>query len=292
MATVPTAVGAPKGRRVRRLRTVGRPSPLVYTAVVLVVIASLFPLYWSFIVASRDNSAVGAGAPVLTPGGYLFDNIARVFDTVDFWAALQNSLIIASTTTVANVLFSSLAGFAFTKLRFRGRNLLLGAVIATVMVPTQLGIVPLYMLVTDLGLTGVSAVILPTLVSAFGVFWMRQAIDETIPDELVEAARVDGANLLRVWWHVVLPGVRSQAAVLGMFVFMTSWNDFFYPLIVMPPDTGGTVQTALNVLASGYYQDYSLMMAGSVLAVLPLLIAFVFFSRQLVSGVMAGAVKG
>ncbi|GGO92318.1 carbohydrate ABC transporter permease [Wenjunlia tyrosinilytica] len=270
-----------------------RPGPLVYTAMALLVLASLFPLYWTFVVASNDNSVIGQSTPPLVPGGHLFDNFSRVFDSVEFWIAMKNSLIISTTTAVSNVVLSTMAGFAFAKLRFRGRNLLLGTVVATVMVPTQLGIVPLYMMITKMGLfASVSAVILPSLVSAFGVFWMRQAIDENIPDELVEAARVDGCRLIGVWWHVVLPGVRSTASVLAMFVFMTAWNDFFWPLIVLPPGTGGTVQTVLSQLAAGYFTDYSLIMSGAFLGVLPLLVLFVAFARQIVSGVMAGAVKG
>ena len=278
--------------RTRRL-VERRPGPLIYTAMALLVTASLFPLYWTFVVASSDNTVIGQATPPLVPGGHLLENFSRVFDSVDFWLALKNSVIISTTTAVSNVVFSTMAGFAFAKLRFKGRGILLGTVVATVMVPTQLGIVPLYMMITEMGLyASVSAVILPALVSAFGVFWMRQAIDENIPDELIEAARVDGCRLIGVWWHIVLPGVRSTAAVLAMFVFMTAWNDFFWPLVVLPPGTGGTVQTVLSQLASGYFTDYSLIMSGAFLGILPLLVLFVVFARQIVSGVMAGAVKG
>ncbi|KAB8167291.1 ABC transporter permease subunit [Streptomyces sp. 3MP-14] len=252
----------------------------------------MFPLYWTFVMASSDNSVLSETTPPLVPGGHLFDNISRVFDSVDFWVAIRNSLIISSAVALSNVLFSSLAGFAFAKLRFPGRDALMVVVIATLMVPTQLGIVPLYMLMSDIGLYGsLWAVILPGMVSAFGVFWMRQAIDEGIPDELVEAARVDGAGLFLIWWKVIVPGVRNTASVLGLFVFMTAWNDFFWPLVVLPADNG-TVQTALNQLAAGYYTDYALMLSGAVLAVIPLLILFALLARRVIAGVMSGAVKG
>ncbi|WP_370592669.1 carbohydrate ABC transporter permease [Streptomyces sp. NBRC 109706] len=284
---------AKPGRAGRRSRLgVRRAGPLTYAALALVALASMFPLYWTFVMASSDNSVLSETTPPLVPGGHLFDNISRVFDSVDFWIAIRNSLIISSAVALSNVIFSSLAGFAFAKLRFSGRDALLIVVIATLMVPTQLGIVPLYMLMSDFGLYGsLWAVILPGMVSAFGVFWMRQAIDEGIPDELVEAARVDGAGLFLIWWKVIVPGVRNTASVLGLFVFMTAWNDFFWPLVVLPPDNG-TVQTALNQLAAGYYTDYALMLSGAVLAVIPLLILFALLARRVIAGVMSGAVKG
>lgn len=300
--TTPTRVPAPRsaegrGRRHRPPRTgprrPDRPGALAYGVLAAITAASVFPLYWSFVVASHDDNSVLAGStPPLVPGGHLFENIQRVFELSAFWQALGNSLIVASTTAVSNVLLSSLAGFAFAKLRFPGRGFLLVCVVVTVMVPTQLGIIPLYMLVTDMGLYGkLSALIVPALVSAIGVFWMRQAVEENIPDELIEAARMDGAGLLRSYWHVVVPGVRTTATVLGMFTFMFAWNDYFWPLIALPPENG-TVQIALNQLAAGYYTDYTLMLAGVVVSVLPVLVVFTVLARRIVSGVMAGAVKG
>ncbi|MFB8212341.1 MULTISPECIES: carbohydrate ABC transporter permease [unclassified Streptomyces] len=301
--TTPTRVPAPRsaegrGRRRHRPPRTGprrpdRPGALAYGVLAAITAASVFPLYWSFVVASHDDNSVLAGStPPLVPGGHLFENIQRVFELSAFWQALGNSLIVASTTAVSNVLLSSLAGFAFAKLRFPGRGFLLVCVVVTVMVPTQLGIIPLYMLVTDMGLYGkLSALIVPALVSAIGVFWMRQAVEENIPDELIEAARMDGAGLLRSYWHVVVPGVRTTATVLGMFTFMFAWNDYFWPLIALPPENG-TVQIALNQLAAGYYTDYTLMLAGVVVSVLPVLVVFTVLARRIVSGVMAGAVKG
>ncbi|MFF3030976.1 carbohydrate ABC transporter permease [Streptomyces rubiginosohelvolus] len=287
--------GDGRGRAVLRKvpRRHDQAGSIAYALLAAVIAASVFPLYWSFVVASHDDNSVLAGStPPLVPGGHLIENIQRVFELSAFWQALGNSLIVASTTAVSNVLLSSLAGFAFAKLRFPGRNILLVCVVITVMVPTQLGIIPLYMLVTDMGLYGkLSALIVPALVSAIGVFWMRQAIEENIPDELIEAARMDGAGLLRTYWHVVVPGVRTTATVLAMFTFMFAWNDYFWPLIALPPENG-TVQIALNQLAAGYYTDYTLMLAGVVVSVLPVLVVFSVLARRIVSGVMAGAVKG
>ncbi|WHT16991.1 carbohydrate ABC transporter permease [Crossiella sp. CA-258035] len=273
--------------------TTRRPGFLVYGLLSAFLLASVFPLYFSFVVASKDNSAIGDKVPPLIPGGNLFANIARVFDTVDFWLAIQNSLIIASTVAVANVLLSSLAGFAFARLRFRGRDSLFLVVVGTAMVPTQLGVIPLYMLMSELDWYGqLQAVILPALVGALGVFMMRQACEETVPHELIEAARVDGCSVLRTFFTVALPAIRPQAAVLGMLTFMTAWNDYFWPLIVLDPNDSPTVQVAVSTLASGYYTDYSLMLTGATLGVLPVIALFLLLARHIVGGIMQGAVKG
>jgi len=277
----------------RRKASAGYAGPFVYALLVVVLLASVFPLYFSFVVASKDNSVLGEAIPPLTPGGNLIENITRVFDTVDFSLAMMNSLIVAGTVAISNVLLGTLAGFAFARLRFRGRNSLFLVVIGTSMVPAQLGVIPLYMLMSDLDWYGtLRAVIVPALIGAFSVFWMRQACEESVPRELVEAARVDGCSVLRTFWHVALPAVRPQAAVMGMFAFMTAWNDFFWPLIVLDPNDSPTVQVALSALASGYYTDYSLMLAGASLAVLPVVAIFILLARQIVGGIMQGALKG
>jgi cellobiose transport system permease protein len=263
------------------------PGPLVYGLLIAIVVASAFPLYWSFVVSSSDPSAIGDATPPLVPGGHLLDNIRDVFAKSDFWLALGNSLIVSTTVMVANVVLSCLAGFAFSRLRFPGRNTLFLLVIGTVMVPSQLGVIPLYMVVGHLGWYGrLEAVIVPGLVSAFSVFWMRQACEAAVPAELIDASTMDGCSLLRSFWHVALPALRPQAAVLAMLTFLAAWNDFFWPLIVLDPSTSPTVQVALSTLASGYYTDYSLMLTGATLGVLPVIALFVLLARQIVTGTM------
>lgn len=270
----------------------GRPNFLVYGLLVAFVLGSLFPFYWSFLVGSRDSSMLTEQIPPLVPGGNFLANAQRVFDSVPFWKALGNSVVVASTVTLTTVLFSALAGFAFAKLRFRGRNGLFVFIVLTLAVPTQLGIIPLYIAMSELGWAGgLQAVIVPNLVTAFGVFWMRQYTVGAVPSELIEAARVDGCSMIRVFWHVCLPAVRPAAAILAMFTFMTSWNDFLWPLVVL--DAGNpTVQLALEQLQSGFYIDYSLVLAGTTLATIPIVIVFLALGRQIVAGIMQGAVKG
>jgi cellobiose transport system permease protein len=155
-----------------------------------------------------------------------------------------------------------------------------------------LGIIPLFIVMRQLGWTGqLGAVIVPTLVTAFGVFFMRQYLVDVIPDELIEAARVDGASQFRVFLTVAVPAARPAMAILGLFTFMATWTDYLWPLIVLNP-TNPTLQTALSQLQSGYYIDYSIVLTGAVMATIPLLVLFIAAGRQLISGIMAGAVKG
>jgi cellobiose transport system permease protein len=280
------------GGRGNRFGALHRPGPFTYALLAAVVLGSAFPVYWTFVAASGTNEVIARTPPAMLPGGHLIENVGRVFDTVQFQYALRNSVIVAGTITLSVLLCSTLAGYAFAKLRFRGREALLLIVILTMMVPTQLGIIPLYILMSNLGWAGrLPAVIAPFLVTGFGVFFMRQYIAEAVPDELLEAARVDGASTLRGWFHVVLPAVRPAAAVLGLFTFMQAWNEFFWPLVVLNPDNA-TVQVAISTLSAGYYQDYSLVLAGTALATLPMLALFALFGRQIIGGIMEGAVKG
>ncbi|MEU8635735.1 carbohydrate ABC transporter permease [Amycolatopsis sp. NPDC048633] len=276
----------------RRVALLGKPRKATYIVLAIFVLGSLFPFYWSFLVASRDNGMLTERIPPFVPGGNFFANAARVFDTVPFWKALANSVIVSGTVTLTTVLFSSLAGFAFAKLRFRGRDKLFVFIVVTLAVPTQLGIIPLFIAMSELGWTGtLTAVIVPNLVTAFGVFWMRQYTVDALPYELIEAARVDGCSMIRIFWNVCMPAVRPAAAILAMFTFMMSWNDFLWPLVVL--DAGNpTVQVALEKLQSGYYVDYSLVLAGTTLATIPILIVFLLLGRQIVAGIMQGAVKG
>jgi cellobiose transport system permease protein len=191
------------------------------------------------------------------------------------------------------VLFSTFAGFAFAKLRFTGRNVMLVLVIATIAVPPQLSVLPLYEIMAHLHWTDqLKAVILPSLVTAFGVFFMRQYLSEALPTELLEAARVDGANSLQIVWHVVFPAARPAMAVLGMLTFVQAWNDFLWPVIALNQTGHPTLQVALGSLGGGYTIDETVIMAGAVIATVPLLIAFAIFGKQIVGGVMQGAVKG
>ncbi|MGW6599715.1 carbohydrate ABC transporter permease [Streptomyces sp. NPDC055036] len=266
---------------------------ITHAVLILFTAGSLFPLVWTAIAASRNNTRLAQTPPPFWFGGNLFKNLEIAWTDANMGTALLNTTIVAGAIAAGTVLFSTLAGFAFAKLRFRLKNLLLLLVIATMMVPPQLSVVPLYMLIAELSWTDqLQSVILPTLVSAFGVFFMRQYLTGALPTELIEAARVDGASSWRVVWHVVFPAARPAMAVLGMLTFVMAWNDFFWPIIALTQNGNPTVQVALTGLGRGYIPDQSVIMAGALLGTLPLLIAFVIFGRHIVGGIMQGAVKG
>ena len=294
----PAAQGGGAGRRRAagrggRLRGLWDASPLTYLTLVVALVLSVFPIYWMIVVATRTNDVVADVPPPMLPGGNLGDNLSRLFDNPDAYFArgLVNSAIVASTVTVSTVFFASLAGFAFAKLRFRGKNALLLTIIATMMIPVQMGIIPLYMIMVRLGWQNqLQAVIVPFLVTGFGVFMMRQYAQQAVPDELIEAARVDGCTTFGIYWRVVLPALRPAAGVLGLFTFMQTWNEFMWPLAVLNPENP-TVQLSINNLANAHFQDYTLMFAGTTVAILPLLVVFIVFGRQIIGGIMEGAIK-
>lgn len=284
----------------RRRRRTGDPGQiwsagwLTYVALIAAGLLSIFPIYWMFVVATRSNDAMGQVPPPVTPGGNFMGNLERLLGNPDahFLTGMLNSAIVAGAVTISVVFFSSLAGFAFAKLRFRGRNALLLVIIATMMVPTQLGVIPLYMLMSELDWNDrLQAVIVPALVTGFGVFMMRQYASQAVSDELIEAARVDGCSTGRIYWSVVLPALRPAAAVLGLLTFMTTWNDFLWPYAVLNDPENPTVQLSLRALSNGYYQDMSQIFTGTAIATLPLLLVFIIFGRQIIGGIMEGAVK-
>jgi len=272
----------------------GRPNWVIYLVLVIVLIISLFPFYWSFLIGSGDAQTLRDPNMSWIPGGNFLDHAKTIVTTpaVNFWKSLGNSLIVSVSVSVSTVLFSTMAGFAFAKLRFRGSNGLFWFVIATMAVPAQLGIVPMYILMRKIHWDGsMMAVIVPALVTAFGVFWMTQYLQQSLPTELIEAARVDGCNMLRTFWHVGIPAALPAAAMLFLFTFVASWNAFLWPLVILD-SSNPTLPLALSMLQANYFVDYSLVLTGVVLATLPLLVLFVFTGRQLVSGIMQGAVKG
>jgi cellobiose transport system permease protein len=268
------------------------PGPLTYLLLGGTALLFLAPFYYMLVAASRPMSEMTAWPPPLLPGDDLWANVATAVRQQNIGLALWNSLLVSSAITAATVLFCTLAGYAFAKMRFRGRSVLFGITVGTMMIPPSLSVVPLYSIMADLGLAGtLPSVVLPSLVTAFGVFFMRQYLLQAVPDDLIKAARMDGATSLRTVWSIVLPIARPGMAVLGMLTFMTAWNDFFWPVVTLN-STNPTVQVALNNLGSGYVPDTAVIMAGTLVGTLPVLVVFVLLGRQIVGGIIAGAVKG
>jgi cellobiose transport system permease protein len=274
-------------RRVERVRW------WTYLLLGMVVFASLFPLYWMFVVATTDTATAYRMPPEIVPGGNFLHLAELVLTTVPFFRAIGNSLVIAGTIGVGHAVLCSLAGFAFAKLRFAGRNVLFLVVVLTMTVPTQLAVIPQYMIITRLGwVDTLQAVAVPGLANAFGIFWMRQHLTSTLSDELMQAARIDGATTWQIYRRIAFPLVRPAAFVLGLFGFVWAWNDFLWPFIVLKSPDMYTVQIAIKALQSSRSIDLGLAMSGSFLATLPLLVLFIFVGRRMVAGILEGAFKG
>ena len=273
------------------------PRPLSFLLLHLALIAgaalALLPMLWMVSASLMQAGEAASFPPRLLPRTVTFEHYRALFTRLELGRYLLNSALIAFTVTALSLVVNSMAGYAFAKLRFRGSKGLLAFVIATMAVPTQLGIVPLFIAMSQWFHLGGSiwAVIIPALVTAFGVFWMTQFLSQSIPDELIEAARVDGASMIRTFWHVGLPASRPAAAMLALFTFVATWTNFFWPFIILD-STNPTLPVALSLLQANYFIDYSIVLAGVLLSTIPLLILFVIAGRQLVSGIMQGAVKG
>jgi len=291
-ATRPASVPVPNPTRRRRADRSRQAGVGTYLTLIALTLISVFPLYYTIVMASHTNAELARRTPPLLPSRALFGNISKAFQLAPLNKGLLNSLIVSSAITLGTVAFCTLAGFAFAKLRFRGRNLLLGVCVATMMVPMQMGIIPLYLMMAKLGLANhLQAVVLPTLVTAFGVFFMRQYLSSAVPDELVEAGFVDGAGSFRIFWSIIVPAARPAMTVLAMLTFLTAWNDFFWPIIALSSQNP-TVQVSFQSLATGYAPEQSIIMAGTLYGTVPVLIVFALLGRHIVGGIMQGAVKG
>jgi cellobiose transport system permease protein len=291
-----TGVPAPHAAKPRRGR--GRAGkqltagPGTYIILSLVTIAAAFPLYYTLIIASHTNHEMAQTPPPFLPNASVFHNIRLALHEQPLFKAIVNTVIVAGSISIGTVAFCTLSGFAFAKLRFRGSGVLLGFTVATIAIPPQLGVIPLFLLIAKLHwVNHLQSVVLPTLVSAFGVFFMRQYLANAVPTELLEAGWVDGASTFRIFRSIVLPIARPAMAVLGMLAFLAAWNDFFWPLIALT-SRNPTVQIGLAGLGSGYIPQQSVIMAGTLLCTFPVLIVFALLGRQIVGGIMQGAVKG
>jgi cellobiose transport system permease protein len=266
---------------------------VTYTALTLGALVTLFPYYWLVVMASNTTADIYSSPPTWTFGGEFFHNIGQVFTKIDFFGSLLNTLVVAIVTTLLVLFFDSLAAFTFAKYRFPGSSLLFGIVLATFVVPTQLSAIPQFTIMAHLGWVGdLKALIVPAAANAFGIFWMRQYAQTAIPDELLEAARVDGCGFFRTYLTVALPVLRPALAFLGIFTFVNAWNDYLWPLVVLIDSNHVTLQVALSQLNSLYVKDYSVVMAGTLVAIVPLIIVFLFGARHFIRNIAAGALKG
>jgi multiple sugar transport system permease protein len=253
---------------------------------------SLFPLLWMLSVSFMPAGAASTLPPPLLPAAPTLANYRAVFAHSGMVRALLNSLILASAVTVGSLLFNTMAGYAFAKLRFPGRERVFRSLIAALLIPGQVAMMPLFLLLKQMGLVNTyGGIVLPALAGIFGIFLVRQYA-LTIPDDLLDAARVDGAGELRIFARIVVPLLRPVLASLAIFTFLGCWNDFMWPLIVLTDEQRQTLPVALASLSLEHVQDNELMMAGSVVTVLPVLVVFLALQKHYIQGLLLGAVKG
>ncbi|MFI6156855.1 carbohydrate ABC transporter permease [Kitasatospora sp. NPDC051170] len=254
---------------------------------------SVAPFTWLLLSTTRSENEIFDWPPALTPGGSLGDNLSRLDHRIALPRVLGNSLLVAGTQTLGALVVALLAGYAFAKFRFRGRSLLFALLLSTLVVPEQVMLVPLFKMMMSFGLLDTyQALILPGLCVPFAIFLMRQALG-SLPDELLDAARVDGAGELRVLWSVVVPVMRPVLAALAIFLFLGSWNQFVWPLVALRSPQMHTLPVALATLQGNQNAtDFGAILAGTAISTLPMMVLFLVLQRQFISGLLAGATKG
>ena len=270
-----------------------RAGVLRHTVLLAGVVGSMFPFYWMIVMATNTTADIYRYPPKLTIGPHLIDNVHRVFQNVDLLSSMLNTLAVSLVATVLVLFVDSLAAFTFAKYEFPGRRMLFGLLLGMYMLPTQLALLPQFVIIAHIGWAGtLRALLLPSLANAFGIFWMRQYTASALPDELIDAAHLDGAGFFRTYWQIALPTIRPGLSFLGIYTFVNVWNDYIWPLIVLVNPDRLTLQVALAQLKTTHVTDYSMVMAGALLAVAPLLIVFTIFARGFIADATKGAVRG
>jgi len=261
---------------------------------VLAVTAALtaFPLLWMVSVSLMQTGEASAFPPPLWPAAVTFEHYIELFTSLHMERYLFNSLLLATSVTLLSLLVNAMAGYAFAKLRFPGRHRLFRTLLAGLVIPAQVAMLPLFLMLKYLGVVNTYAgVIIPGLASIFGIFLIRQ-YTLSVPDSLLEAARIDGASEFGIFRLVVLPLIKPILVTLAIFTFMGTWNDFLWPLIVLTDNDLYTLPVALAVFSREHVQDNELMMAGAVMTVLPVLVVFLALQRYYIQGIMVGSLKG
>lgn len=261
--------------------------------VALLAIVFIFPLYWMVVLGTHTQSEVYQFPPPLLPGTALFANFTRLINAFNLGRAMGNSFFVAGASTLLTLFFCSLGGYGFARFRQApGHRGLFNFMLATIMIPPTVGLIPWFVEMKDFHwLNTYWPLIVPTMASAFGIFWMRQYIEQTIPSELYDAARVDGCSALRTYWQIVLPLIVPGLAALGVLTFLAVWNNFLIPLIILNDKNLFTMPLALTSLYGLYSNDTPAVMLGTAISVFPIIIAFLLGTRYFLAGLTSGAVK-
>jgi putative chitobiose transport system permease protein len=264
-----------------------------YGLLAAIALLMLFPLLWLLSTAFKSPTEnIFQFPPQLLPSQPTFNNFVRVWQTNPFGRYLFNSTLVAVLTVGLNLLFCALAAYPLARLEFRGREIIFTAIVTTIMIPFQIVMIPLYILTVQLGMkNSYLGIIFPAIASAFGIFLLRQAF-QGVPKELEEAARIDGCSELGLWWHIMIPAIRPALVTLAIFVFIGSWSDFLWPLIVIDRPEFYTLPLGVAILAGTFSLDWRLVAAGSVISIAPILLLFLFLQRYIVPTEAGSGVKG
>jgi len=263
---------------------------ILHVVIVLGALAMFFPFFWTVITSISPGVGLTI-APTLIPENPSLLAYQRLFSELPFLRIIGNSLLLAAVTTVVQLVTSSTAAYAFSRLPFRGRGVVFAVYLATMMIPLQVLIVPLFVELKSFGLLNTYlGALLPTFASAFGIFLLRQAINQ-VPRELDEAAMLDGAGHFRTFFSIVLPNIRPALATLTVFAFMGSWNSFLWPLVVLRKPELQTLPIALAGLQGQYVTEWDIIMAGSVVSILPMLALYIFAQKYVIQGVASSGIK-
>jgi len=269
-----------------------RTTPLLQAALIAGAVLTLAPLAWMVAASVMPAGDASTFPPRFLPRRVTFEHYIELFLRLDLARHFINSLVVTACATVMSVFIAGLAGYAFAKLHFRGRDRLFRMLTLALVVPAQVGMLPLFLQLRELGLVNTFAgVAIPYLANMLGIFMVRQYV-LSVPDDLLNAARVDGASELRLFWSIVVPTIRPILVTLATFTFLNAWNDFMWPIIMLSDQSNYTLPVALANLVGEHVQDTELMMAGSVLTILPPMIVFLLFQRAYIRGILAGSVKG
>jgi ABC-type glycerol-3-phosphate transport system permease component len=265
---------------------------VLYAVLIVAAILSLIPFYWMIMSSFKPLQDILTIPVWVIPQHFTLDNYSTLLTQTLFLRSMLNTVVVAGSSVILQVFLCSLAGFAFAKYRFRGRNLLFTLVLGTVMIPVSVQLVPNYLLMAKLGwLNTLLPLIIPTAANAFGIFWMRQYM-YSVPDELLDAARLDGSSEFGLYWRIVIPVVRPALGALALFVFTTSWNDFLLPLVYLRSQETFTVQLMIDsIFRVRFQQNFHLLMSASVLAIIPMTVLFFTLQRQFIAGLTMGSVK-
>src|SRR5690625_317044 len=276
----------------RRKRKFSVSSIFIYLFLSVASLLSLFPFYWMFVMATRPSAAYNSIPPVITPGNLLVENFQKVLEQIEFFKALGNTVLICTVVTLVVLMISSLAGFAFAKFKFPGKNILFVGILLTMVIPPQLGLIPQYYLISKAGLLDtLSGVMILFFLNPLGIFLMRQYVSEAVPDELIEASKLDGCSNFKIYRRIILPIILPAFATLGIIVFTAVWGEFLWQFTVLRDPEKYTIQVALASLNNTFKVDYGMLMSGVFWATVPLIIIFLFFNRLFIASITDGAVK-